>query len=166
MYVARPSDFRAVERDVGVAQQILGALVARVRDRDADAGGGVEAAAFDVGRLGDGGVEPLDPRFDVLVEEDDPELVAAEARDHLARPHDRTQPLRHGAQQRVAGQVPEAVVDDLEVIEVDERDGQARQPRAQRVAERCREEAAVRQARSAHRGSLRGSAGRGSRCGR
>ena len=98
MYVARPVGLGTVERDVGVAQQIFGPLVARVRDRDADAGGRVEAAAFDVGRFGDGGVQPLDARLDVFIEEDHAELVAAEPGDHLAGTHDRAQALRDRAQ--------------------------------------------------------------------
>jgi len=132
-----------VERDVGVAQQIFGPLVARVRDRNADAGRRVEAAAFDVRRFGNGGVQPLDARFDIFIEEDDAEFIAAQPRDHFAGPHDRTQALRDRAQQRIAGEMAEAVVDDLEVVEVDEGDRETGQARAQRIAELGGEEAAV-----------------------
>ena len=141
-----PVGFGAVECDVGIAQQIFGTLVARVRDGHADARGRIEPAALDVRRFGDGRVEPLDARLDVVVDEDDAEFVAAEPGHHLARPHDRAQALSHGEQQRVAGEMAEAVVHDFEVIEVDECHGEAGLARTQRVAELRREEAAVREA--------------------
>jgi hypothetical protein len=48
------------------------------------------------------------------------ELVAADAPQQVLRAQDRAQPLRHLAQQRVTGGVAEAVVDDLEAVEVAE----------------------------------------------
>ena len=48
------------------------------------------------------------------------ELVAAVAREHAARLLDAAEPRRDPAQQPVAGRVPERVVDQLEVVEVDE----------------------------------------------
>ena len=55
---------------------------------------------------------------------DDGELVAAEARHGVARPHGHHEPVAHLAQQLVADRVPELVVDRLEVVEVavDDRD--------------------------------------------
>ena len=56
---------------------------------------------------------------------EDGELVAAEARDQVAVAHGAAQPVRDLDQQPVAGLVAEAVVDDLEVVEVEEEDGDA-----------------------------------------
>ena len=61
------------------------------------------------------------------------ELVAAEAGDHVAGPQRAAEPLRDGGDELVAERVPEAVVHDLEVVEVDEqhRDRRGRRgPRA------------------------------------
>jgi hypothetical protein len=52
------------------------------------------------------------------------ELVAAGACQNVAVAHDRTQPLADRPQERVAEQVAVAVVDPLEVIDVDEQQGQ------------------------------------------
>ena len=54
---------------------------------------------------------------------EDGELVAAEAGDEVGVAHGGLEPLRDLDQQAVAGLVPEAVVDDLEVVEVEEEDG-------------------------------------------
>ena len=48
------------------------------------------------------------------------ELVAAEARRRVARPQHAAQPLGDRQQELVAGRVARAVVDDLEVVEVEE----------------------------------------------
>ena len=53
----------------------------------------------------------------------DDELVAAEAGELVADAHHRAEPLGDVAQQLVADGVAEAVVDDLEVVEVDEQHG-------------------------------------------
>ena len=58
-----------------------------------------------------------------LVDEDG-ELVAAQAGGGVAGTEARDDPLAHRDQQRVARGVPEAVVHRLEVVEVDEHDGQ------------------------------------------
>jgi hypothetical protein len=52
--------------------------------------------------------------------ENDHELVAAEARHHIARPQREAQPVRHFEQEQVAGLVTQRIVDDLEPIEIDE----------------------------------------------
>ncbi len=57
--------------------------------------------------------------------EQDGELVAAEARGGVAGADARAQALADLEQDPVAGGVAEAVVDRLEVVEVDEDDGQA-----------------------------------------
>ena len=63
------------------------------------------------------------------VAQHDDELVAAEAAEHVAVADDRPQALAHAAQQLVADPVTEAVVDDLEVVEVDEQHGDRRRAR-------------------------------------
>ena len=50
----------------------------------------------------------------------DRELVAAQARDEVGRAQHRLQPARQVHQQLVAGLVAEAVVDQLEAVEVEE----------------------------------------------
>ena len=76
--------------------------------------------------LGEGGGDAVGDRHRlVLVGEavdQDAELVAAEAGDDVAGAQVGAQPRRHRAQQLVAGVVAEAVVDQLEVVEVEEED--------------------------------------------
>ena len=85
---AAPGFLGAVEREVGVAQQVVGVAAVRGRDGDADAGRRRELVAVDDERLGHGledpAGEPVD-RVAVLADglEHD-ELVAAEARDEMA----------------------------------------------------------------------------------
>ena len=62
----------------------------------------------------------------VEVADQDEELVAALAGDQVAGPRHRPEPLGHLAQELVAGGVAEAVVHELEVVEVDEEHGRAR----------------------------------------
>ena len=81
---------------------------------------------------------------DVLEQEG--ELVAAEARGGVARAHARCKPLRDLGEHLVAGRVPEAVVDRLEVVEVEEHDRDAAVLAAiarDRVAHALREQCAV-----------------------
>ena len=76
----------------------------------------------------------------------DEELVAAQARDEVARAHVAAQALRDFDQEGVAGGVAVAVVDLLEAVEVDEDAGELRAvaPRAlDRLLERRREAHAV-----------------------
>ncbi len=78
----------------------------------------------------------------------DRELVAAEAGHQVALAQNARQPLRDLGEQPVAGRVPERVVDDLEVVEVDERDRNLTALSAaplDRLAEPVHEDRAVRQ---------------------
>ncbi|MHC2670564.1 hypothetical protein ACVI1J_002727 [Bradyrhizobium diazoefficiens] len=52
--------------------------------------------------------------------EDHHELVAAEARHHVACPQRTAQPVRHFEQEQIAGLVAQRIVDDLEPVEIDE----------------------------------------------
>ena len=129
---ARPPVLALIHGCVGVLEEILAVRrVARV-EADADARRDVqlgltdhEGLAHDLGdarghALGDlervGAVD----RVPVKVGEEQEELVAALPRDEIGLPSCRSQPLRRLAQQLVAGTVPQAVVDELEAVEVEE----------------------------------------------
>ncbi len=103
--------------------------------------------------LGEGRGDPLGDRHRLGVVgeavDQDPELVAAEAGDDVAGAQVRAQPRRDGAQQGVAGVVAEAVVDQLEVVEVEEEDPDRRagdRGAAERVVDRVDEAEPVGQA--------------------
>ena len=81
--------------------------------------------------------------------EEDGELVAAEPRRRVARAQAPSQPIGDRAEQLVAGTVAEAVVHELEVVEVDEGDGRDRRvgpaDAGQRVLDPVEEQRPVRQ---------------------
>ena len=120
---------RVVHGDVRVAQERLRIAVA-ARQGDADAGRNGEADAGHFDReleelehaITDGG--RLVVRGDIL--EQDGELVAPESRDGVDGPQSIPDPRCDAAEQLVAGAVSHAVVDGLEVVEVDEDDRHAR----------------------------------------
>ena len=70
------------------------------------------------------GVDGLPVAGDVL--EQDPELIASEPRDGVAHPDRLLDPRRHRGEQFVSDLMAEAVVDELEVIEIEEQDGGGR----------------------------------------
>ena len=76
--------------------------------------------------LGEGGGDPVGDRDRLLLVgeavDQDAELVAAEAGDDVAGAQVGAQARGDRAQQLVAGVVAEAVVDQLEVVEVEEED--------------------------------------------
>src|SRR4029077_20050010 len=84
-----------------------------------------------------------------VVLQQDAELVPADPGDGVARPTLELQTLRGGDQQLVARVVPQAVVDRLEAIQVQQED-RGPTPRARRTSERVihavAEDGAVRQA--------------------
>ena len=146
-----PALLGPVHRGVGVADQLLGALAA-AGERDADAGGDEVLVAGEHERAGEHRRDPLGHLDRVVlaadVLEQHPELVAAEPGDGVACAHRLLQPRRDGGEQLVADVVAEAVVDQLEVVEVEEQDrGHERLRRAaERVLEPVEEQHAVRQA--------------------
>ena len=74
------------------------------------------------------------------------ELIATQAANHVTVAHDPAQPLRHDAQQLVAGIVAMAVIDGLEVVQVEEQYRQCRwghRSGAECVVQTSRELAAV-----------------------
>ena len=113
-----------------------------------------DVRAADDERLGHRAENPLrhDHRTLVVVDALDHhrELVAAETCARVLRPDDRANPVRDGDEQLVAGRVAEAVVHRLEVVEVDEEDGEqvptSRAP-FDRVRDPFGEEGAVRETR-------------------
>ena len=129
-----PAGLRAVHRDIGAPQQLL--CVAT--DCDADARRDEHLASVDVERRlqrcgdplgcverGRGGVCPL---------HEDRELVATHPCDRVRRGQRRPETHAHRPQQGVPGHVAEAVVDRLEVVEVEEENsGVARTSRRARA---------------------------------
>ena len=75
----------------------------------------------------------IDVAFVLRIVAHDGELVATEARDRVARTQDALDALRDHGEQLVAGREAEAVVDDLEVIEVEEHQPDAARRRCARV---------------------------------
>ena len=119
-----PPALRAVHRQVGVAQQLVGGLVAGVADRDAGGGTQGQLAAVQDERRRQGPPDPLGgpdgALLGVRAGDQDGELVAAEAGHQVARPHRVGEPLGHDAQQLVADVVALRVVDRLEAVQVQE----------------------------------------------
>ncbi len=125
-----------VKRGVGVLEQVRGiGRVGRI-EADADAGRAEDLGAGELGGHAQGRAHALGHRIggragaaavaaELDVGEQDRELVAAQPR-HGAGLGDRlAQPPRDLLHERVAGLVAEAVVHDLEVVEVDEQHGDA-----------------------------------------
>ena len=121
---AAPVGLGAVERQVGVPDQLVGGEAVRGPHGDADAGADHHLLPIDgvgrahrlddaqrqrrgIGRLAD---RHLQHR----------ELVAAHARDGVGFPHQLLQALCHHLQELVAGGMAERVVHGLEVVEVEQ----------------------------------------------
>ncbi len=111
---------RRVQRDVGVPEQV-GAGLLGPPPGDADAGARGERMPGDLDRPGQGGGDPPDVLVQVeSVLKEQGELVAAEPGDQAAVRQRLPQQSGHGDQEAVTDVVAEAVVDSLEVVEVDE----------------------------------------------
>ena len=111
-----------VHRDVGVAQQLFPAAVV-VGDGQADAGAHAVPAAVDDDRFGQRDLQPFGDRptvAQVAVLHQDRELVAAQPGRGVLRPQHVHQPLGDVDEHPVADPVADAVVDLLEVVEVEE----------------------------------------------
>ena len=96
------------------------------RERDADAAADVDLAARHAERLRERGQDAARDDLGaagVAGRQVGSELVAAEAREHVALAQRRLQPAAGLAQQRIARLVPVAVVDELEAVDVDEQHG-------------------------------------------
>ena len=122
---ARPSLLlRAVHRRIGAAEQPLRRFVWPSRQRDADAGRREELDVADVYRRAQAVLQPFgDPcrvaRVGNALQEQR-ELVATKAREHVAGPEGRAQTPRRDREQLVASVMAVALVHRLEVVEVDE----------------------------------------------
>ena len=113
----------AIERHVGVAQNVGGIAGAAVDHRNADTGADDDVVAADhVGRADRGNDAAGDRLQRIRIRGamgDDGELVAAEAGHQIVAAHDVAQPLGDVEDELVADVMAERVVDVLEVIEVD-----------------------------------------------
>ena len=122
----------AIHGDIGGAHQRLDAGPVIGRDGDADRSADVDAVRAQLERLGDGEHDPPRDSLDfgdrLDLGEEDRELVAGEAGEQRTRPgaavefgvDDHAQAIGDHDQQLVAAGMAEAVVDDLETVEVDE----------------------------------------------
>ena len=118
-----------VHRDVGIADHGVDVVV-QVGERDADRGVLEDPQlGADVGRPAhglDGAAGNRRTTLDRRALEQDRELVAAEAGDGVARPQQCPEAFGDDAEEAVARRMPEAVVDRLEVVEVDAQHGRVR----------------------------------------
>jgi hypothetical protein len=112
-----------VERNVGAAQQFLGAPGIGGEGREAGRrchqklfSGGFDGRHDGLQHVGRDRVDG----FCLMVGKDDGKLVAAQARHDALRRGAGHQPLRHGLQYVVAGLVTERVVDLLETVEIEQ----------------------------------------------
>ncbi len=120
---------RADHGDLGFAKQLVWRRSPGLRQRDAHRRTDEPLAVVERERGTQLGHDPVGdaPRLVGIGDrvEDDPEFVAADARDGVARAHAAHEPLADGDEQPVAHEVAEALVDDLEPVEAeqDHRDG-------------------------------------------
>ena len=117
-------DLRLVHRRIGIAQHVGRRDVAETAEGDADAGARLDVVARDPERPAQHVEQPLGQRHGVVVRPgvvgEDGELVAPEASDDVFRADALLDSARDGDQELVADGVAEAVVDQLEAIEVEE----------------------------------------------
>jgi hypothetical protein len=141
-----------VHRDVGVAQQLLGVGdLGRPALDEPEARVRGDLVPGDRERPPEQLDDAIGHAADVLAVADtvqeDRELVAAHPRSQVLVLERAAQPPRDRREQLVADRVPEAVVDRLEVVEVEEQDGEVALPGGQQLAELLEEQGAVREPR-------------------
>ena len=116
-----------VHGEVGVPKQIVGRLLRALAEGDADAGPHRDVVVVDAERRNEGFGDALGDHLGCLGHrarlDQHGELVATETGDRVTGPGGGSEPFGHGDQQAVAGRVSEAVVDRLEVVEVQEQHG-------------------------------------------
>ena len=123
-----PELLGAIHRRACVAQQRLRVLPVLRIDADAHAAGGMKFVSIELERLGHGRQQPLNDGAGIVLVplgQDDHELIPAVAGHDIGPRRACLDASRDALEHHVAGVVAEAVVDDLEVIEVDEQDQQA-----------------------------------------
>jgi hypothetical protein len=122
-----PPGLGRVHGHIGVAQQFLGRVGARPAGGHAHAGLDRDPPAVEAERLVQGVERPAGHGRGRLGVghplQQHGELVAAEAGGGVGRAQAPLEPAGGGHQELVAGGVAEAVVDVLEVVQVDEQDG-------------------------------------------
>ena len=126
-----------VHREIGLLEQFADAARRLAEQRDADAAGTVVQVTWKHVRLAQRGQDPVADDacrgrrlqwLETGIFDQDHELVAAQPRHRVALGDARTQPLGHLLQQHVALLVPERVVEDLEVVQVNEHQGALARP--------------------------------------
>ncbi|HJU38097.1 MAG TPA: PAS domain S-box protein, partial [Tahibacter sp.] len=123
LLIAIAARLGAVHGRIRVAQHFLRRRIRVGAEHDADARAGVDAMTVDLERLGERG-EHL-PRDDLgrgrvaRGRRQHGEFVAAVAREHAAVAEARREAFGDGDQQAVAGGMAEAVVDELEAVEIE-----------------------------------------------
>ena len=114
---------RRIHGEIGVLQEIEQVRAVARGDRDADAGVAGKLVAVAIERGAQRLIDPRDQRLDILGAHDaalqDGEFIPAEAGDEILRADRLAQPLRHALQEFVADQMPQRIVDALELVDVD-----------------------------------------------
>ena len=123
--------FGVIHGGVGVAHDLLGVNVLGAAERNPDARRGEDFPASNrkrpAQRLLDAECDGVGLRLVIEPVQEDRELVAAEPGQGISRPQTGFEPPRYGRQELVADEVAQAVVDDLEAIEIEV---QSREPAA------------------------------------
>jgi len=143
----------AIHREVGIAQDRVGAFVSRSARGNADAGAGIDLLSVDRERLAQRILHAVGHAHRVArimdVRQEDGELVAAKPcqraaircgrirpGDHVLAPQRAREPPRDLGDEAIARKMSQAVVDDLETVEVDEQHRELRIGLAPRVGDR------------------------------
>ena len=114
----------AVQREVGILDELVGGRAVLGRERYPDAGADIQMIAVEIVGRRDGAEQPVggaDRGFALIAldRRDNRELVAAEPRDRVGVANAGREPLSHHLQQFVADRMAERVVDGLEQIEIE-----------------------------------------------
>ena len=120
--VSAPTGFRRVHRGVGVPQQIVGALPTQA-ETQADTGPRPDSPVADGQRALQLLERPFGHPQRVVfggVRHQDGEFIPTPASDGVGLPDNAGDPASHLDQDLVAGAVPEAVVDRLELVEIED----------------------------------------------
>ena len=145
--LALPAALCLVEGHVRLAEQLVRGVAAGRPDGDADAHVHAHALAGHLDAVLEVAQQPLRDRDGVRLAacavEQQRELVAAEAGGGVALAEASAQAVGHRAQQLVAGVVSVAVVDRLELVDVEQQHAHARAAALERVLEAVVEERAV-----------------------
>ena len=119
----------AIEGQVRVLEQLVGAFTVGGRDRHADAGGDAHLVIAEVERGADRGNDARGERGGRhrLIGGDlhDRELVATQPCDRIAFPDAALEAIANGLQQSITGGVPQRIVDHLEAVEIEAQHGNA-----------------------------------------